>query len=100
MEGGNEMDGFEVFFIIGAITILAVFAVSFLLKKQFPKKSLDIIFALIIILLCLAFFPITIFAIGGWDGMGYGIACFFVLVGTLIGMIAHQIVKLFRKTYV
>lgn len=100
MEGGNGMNGFEVFFIIGAVTIFIVFTVSFLLKKQFPQKSFDIIFALILILICLAFFPVTIFAIGGWDGMGYGIACFFVLVGTLIGMISHQIMKLFRKTYV
>nr|WP_257130435.1 YesK-like family protein [Bacillus pseudomycoides] len=65
------MNGFEVFFIIGAVTILIVFAVSFLLKKQFPKRPFDIIFALILILLCLAFFPFTIFAIGGWNGLWY-----------------------------
>ncbi|MEN1938124.1 YesK-like family protein [Paenibacillus sp. 102] len=100
MEGGNGVNGFEVFFIIGTVTILIVFAVSFLLKKQFPKRSFDIIFALILILLCLAFFPFTIFAIGGWDGIGYGIACFFVLMGTIIGMITHQFVKLFRGNYV
>ncbi|WP_033674422.1 YesK-like family protein [Bacillus gaemokensis] len=94
------MNGFEVFFIIGAITILIVFAVSFVLKKQFPHRRFDIIFALILILLCLIFFPVTIFAIGGWEGMGYGIACFFVLVGTLIGMITHQFIKIFRGKYV
>lgn len=94
------MNGFEVFLMIGAGTILIVFTVSFLLKKQFPQRQFDIIFALSLILLCFAFFPITIFAIGGWDGMGYGIVCFFVLLGTIIGMIAHQFVKLFRDQYV
>ncbi|MDM5186917.1 YesK-like family protein [Bacillus sp. DX4.1] len=94
------MNGFETFFIIGAVTILIVFTVSFLLKKQFPHRRFDITFALILMLLCFVFFPVTVFAIGGWDGMGYAIACFFVLLGTIIGMIAHQFVKLFRNKYV
>ncbi|EMA6343673.1 YesK-like family protein [Bacillus cytotoxicus] len=94
------MDGFEVFYIIGAMTIVLVFTVSFLLKKLFPAKSFDIIFALVVILLCIAFLLVTIFVIGGWKGMGYGIACFFILLGTLIGMIAHQFLKLFGNTSV
>ncbi|PQZ54983.1 hypothetical protein CQZ94_16890 [Bacillus sp. MYb209] len=103
MEGGNTMDwldGFSIFYIIGGITILLVFFISYLLKKRFPDKQFDIIFALSLVLLCLAFFPVTMMAIGGWEGMGYGFICFFVLLGTLIGMVAHQLVKIFRKSYV
>ncbi|MEH7044596.1 YesK family protein [Bacillus thuringiensis] len=40
------------------------------------------------------------YIIGGWEGMGYGFIGFFVLLGTLIGMIAHQLVKISRKSYV
>ncbi|WP_142395854.1 YesK-like family protein [Bacillus sp. MYb209] len=94
------LDGFSIFYIIGGITILLVFFISYLLKKRFPDKQFDIIFALSLVLLCLAFFPVTMMAIGGWEGMGYGFICFFVLLGTLIGMVAHQLVKIFRKSYV
>ncbi|EJQ40878.1 hypothetical protein IEE_04734 [Bacillus cereus BAG5X1-1] len=103
MEGGNTvdwLDGFGIFYIIGGVTILLVFFMSYLLKKRFPDKQFDIIFALSLVLLCLAFFPVTMIAIGGWEGMGYGFICFFVLIGTLIGMIAHQLVKIVRKSYV
>lgn len=94
------LDGFGIFYIIGGVTILLVFFMSYLLKKRFPDKQFDIIFALSLVLLCLAFFPVTMMAIGGWEGMGYGFICFFVLIGTLIGMIAHQLVKIVRKSYV
>ncbi|HDR7384083.1 YesK-like family protein [Bacillus toyonensis] len=94
------LDGFGIFYIIGGITILLVFAISYLLKKRFPDKQFDIIFSLSLVLLCLAFFPVTTIAIGGWEGMGYGFICFFVLLGTLIGMVAHQLVKIVRKSYV
>ncbi|MGX5470561.1 YesK-like family protein [Bacillus toyonensis] len=94
------LDGFGIFHIIGGITILLVFAISYLLKKRFPDKQFDIIFSLSLVLLCLAFFPVTMIAIGGWEGMGYGFICFFVLLGTLIGMVAHQLVKIVRKSYV
>ncbi|MDR5046121.1 hypothetical protein FNE59_11000 [Bacillus thuringiensis] len=99
------LDGFGIFYIIGGITIILVFAISYLLKKrfpdkQFPDKQFDIIFALSLILLCLASFPVTMMVIGGWEGMGYGFIGFFVLLGTLIGMIAHQLVKITRKSYV
>ncbi|PFD37122.1 hypothetical protein CN285_20155 [Bacillus cereus] len=94
------LDGFGTFYIIGGITICLVFAISYLLKKRFPDKQFDIIFSLILILLCLAFFPVTMIVIGGWEGMGYGFICFFVLIGTLIGMVAHQLVKIVRKSYV
>lgn len=103
MEGGNTMDwldGFGIFYIIGGVTILLVFFMSYLLKKRFPDKQFDIIFAISLVLLCLAFFPVTMMAIGGWEGMGYGFICFFVLIGTLIGMVAHQLVKIVRKSYV
>ncbi|MGV2487643.1 UNVERIFIED_CONTAM: hypothetical protein FOS07_27485, partial [Bacillus mycoides] len=88
------------FYIIGGVTVLLVFFMSYLLKKRFPDKQFDIIFALSLVLLCLAFFPVTMIAIGGWEGMGYGFICFFVLIGTLIGMVAHQLVKIVRKSYV
>ena len=42
MEGGNTMDwldGFGIFYIIGGITIILVFAISYLLKKRFPTNS-------------------------------------------------------------
>ncbi|MBC2683751.1 hypothetical protein HAU06_06095 [Bacillus toyonensis] len=94
------LDGFGIFYIIGGITILLVFAISYLLKKRFPDKQFDIIFSLSLVLLCLAFFPVTMIAIGGWEGMGYGFICFFVLLGTLIDMVAHQLVKIVRKSYV
>lgn len=103
MEGGNTMDwldGFGIFYIIGGVTVLLVFFMSYSLKKRFPDKQFDIIFALSLVLLCLAFFPVTMIAIGGWEGMGYGFICFFVLIGTLIGMVAHQLVKIVRKSYV
>lgn len=76
MEGGNSMDwldGFGIFYIIGGITIILVFAISYLLKKRFPDKQFDIIFALSLILLCLASFPVTMMVIGGWEGMGMGL---------------------------
>ncbi|AIW87764.1 YesK-like family protein [Bacillus mycoides] len=94
------LDGFGIFYIIGGVTVLLVFFMSYLLKKRFPDKQFDIIFALSLVLLCLAFFPVTMIAIGGWEGMGYGFICFFVLIGTLIGMVAHQLVKIVRKSYV
>ncbi|PHB48261.1 hypothetical protein COE91_23030 [Bacillus toyonensis] len=103
MKGGNTMDwldGFGIFYIIGGITIFLVFAISYLLKKRFPDKQFDIIFSLSLVLLCLAFFPVTMIAIGGWEGTGYGFICFFVLLGTLIGMVTHQLVKIVRKSYV
>ena len=74
MKGGNTvdlLDGFGIFYIIGGITIILVFAISYLLKKRFPDKQFDIIFSLSLVLLCLAFFPVTMIAIGGWEGMGY-----------------------------
>ncbi|KXY26927.1 hypothetical protein AT269_13075 [Bacillus cereus] len=94
------LDGFGIFYIIGGVTVLLVFFMSYLLKKRFPDKQFDIIFALSLVLLCLAFFPVTMIAIGGWEGMGYGFICFFVLIGTLIGMVAHQLVKIVRKSCV
>ncbi|EJP82683.1 YesK-like family protein [Bacillus cereus] len=94
------LDEFGIFYIIGGVTVLLVFFMSYLLKKRFPDKQFDIIFALSLVLLCLAFFPVTMIAIGGWEGMGYGFICFFVLIGTLIGMVAHQLVKIVRKSYV
>ncbi|WP_305927004.1 YesK-like family protein [Bacillus mycoides] len=94
------LDGFGIFYIIGGVTVLLVFFMSYLLKKRFPDKQFDIIFALSLVLLCLAFFPVTMIAIGGWEGMGYGFICFFILIGTLIGMVAHQLVKIVRKSYV
>ncbi|MEK4735196.1 MULTISPECIES: YesK-like family protein [Bacillus] len=94
------LNGFGIFYIIGGVTVLLVFFMSYLLKKRFPDKQFDIIFALSLVLLCLAFFPVTMIAIGGWEGMGYGFICFFVLIGTLIGMVAHQLVKIVRKSYV
>ncbi|QWG78494.1 MULTISPECIES: YesK-like family protein [Bacillus cereus group] len=94
------LDGFGIFYIIGGVTVPLVFFMSYLLKKRFPDKQFDIIFALSLVLLCLAFFPVTMIAIGGWEGMGYGFICFFVLIGTLIGMVAHQLVKIVRKSYV
>ncbi|QWG86519.1 YesK-like family protein [Bacillus mycoides] len=94
------LDGFGIFYIIGGVTVLLVFFMSYLLKKRFPDKQFDIIFARSLVLLCLAFFPVTMIAIGGWEGMGYGFICFFVLIGTLIGMVAHQLVKIVRKSYV
>ncbi|MED1057236.1 YesK-like family protein [Bacillus mycoides] len=94
------LDGFGIFYIIGGVTVLLVFFMSYLLKKRFPDKQFDIIFALSLVLLCLAFFPVTMIAIGGWEGMGYGFICFFVLIGTLIGMVAHQLVKIVRKSHV
>ena len=80
MKGGNNvdlLDGFSIFYIIGGITIILVFAISYLLKKRFPDKQFDIIFALSLILLCLASFPVTMMVIGGWEGMGYGFIGFF-----------------------
>ncbi|MEW4072058.1 YesK-like family protein [Bacillus thuringiensis] len=62
------LDGFGIFYIIGGITIILVFAISYLLKKRFPDKQFDIIFALSLILLCLASFPVTMIVIGGWVG--------------------------------
>ncbi len=103
MKGGNTvdlLDGFGIFYIIGGITIILVFAISYLLKKRFPDKQFDIIFSLSLILLCLSSFPVTMMVIGGWKGMGYGFIGFFVLLGTLIGMIAHQLLKISRKSYV
>lgn len=57
MKGGNNvdlLDGFSIFYIIGGITIILVFAISYLLKKRFPDKQFDIIFALSLILLLLS----------------------------------------------
>lgn len=88
------------FYIIGGITIILVFTISYLLKKRFPDKQFDIIFALSLILLLLSVLSVTMMVIGGWEGMGYGFIGFFVLIGTLIGMIAHQLVKITRKSYV
>nr|WP_257144423.1 YesK-like family protein [Bacillus wiedmannii] len=60
------LDGFSIFYIIGGITIILVFTISYLLKKRFPNKQFDIIFALSLILLCLASFPVTMMVIGDW----------------------------------
>ena len=79
MEGGNTMDwldGFGIFYIIGGVTILLVFFMSYLLKKRFPDKQFDIIFALSLVLLCLAFFPVTMIAIGGMGRNGIRIYLF------------------------
>jgi len=96
MKGGNNvdlLDGFSIFYIIGGITIILVFAISYLLKKRFPDKQFDIIFALSLILLCLASFPVTMMVIGGWEGMGYGFIGFFVLLGLYLGETDGSIVE-------
>ncbi|MBJ8026883.1 YesK-like family protein [Bacillus cereus group sp. N21] len=83
----------EIFLIISVLTVIVVFFVSFMLRKSFPNRSFDITFGLIIIIIC---FLITLFFIGGFEGMAYGFLCFFILIGTVVGMLLHQIVKLFR----
>lgn len=88
------------FFLMSSIiTTVLIFFISFTLRKSFPNRSLDILFGLIMIIICLVGFLCTLFFIGGWEGMGYGFLCFFLLIGTLIGMILHQIVKFFREKY-
>ena len=42
MKGGNTMDlldGFSIFYIIGGITIILVFAISYLLKKTVSRQA-------------------------------------------------------------
>ena len=88
------------FFLMSSIiTMILVFLISFTLRKSFPNRSLDITFGLIMIIICLVSFLLTLFFIGGWEGMTYGFLCFFILIGTIIGMLLHQIVKFFRKKY-
>lgn len=92
-QGGRKM---ETFLIISILTVIVVFFVSFMLRKSFPNRSFDITFGLIIIIICLICFLITLFFIGGFEGMAYGFLCFFILIGTVVGMLLHQIVKLLR----
>ncbi|PED09319.1 YesK-like family protein [Bacillus pseudomycoides] len=90
----------ETFLIISVLAVIVVFFVSFMLRKSFPNRSFDITFGLIIIiicLICLICFLITLFFIGGFEGMAYGFLCFFILIGTVVGTLLHQIVKLFRS---
>ncbi|WP_242220721.1 YesK-like family protein [Bacillus cereus group sp. BfR-BA-01380] len=88
------------FFLMSSIiTMVLVFLISFTLRKSFPNRSLDITFGLIMIFICLISFLLTLFFIDGWEGMAYGFLCFFILIGTIIGMLLHQIVKFFRKKY-
>ncbi|MFD0767876.1 YesK-like family protein [Bacillus sp. CGMCC 1.60114] len=87
----------EIFLISSIVTTVVVFLISFMLQKNFPKRSFDIIFGLIVIIICFVCFLLTLFFIGGWEGMGYGFLCFFILIGTIIGMLIHQIVKFFSR---
>ncbi|MDP7981508.1 YesK-like family protein [Bacillus multifaciens] len=89
----------EFFLMSSIITMVLVFLISFILRKSFPNRSFDITFGLIMIIICLVSFFFTLFFLDGWEGMGYGFLCFFVLIGTIIGMLLHQIVKFFRKKY-
>ncbi|PGZ94739.1 hypothetical protein COE51_22255 [Bacillus pseudomycoides] len=89
-----------IFLISSIVTTVVVFLISFLLQKIFPKRSFDIIFGFIVIIICFVCFLLTLFFIGGWEGMAYGFLCFFILIGTIIGMLIHQIVKFFRNRYI
>ncbi|MGG2016909.1 YesK-like family protein [Bacillus sp. S10(2024)] len=89
----------EFFLMSSIITMVLVFLISFTLRKSFPNRSLDISFGLIMIIICLVGFLCTLFFIGGWEGMGYGFLCLFISIGTLIGMLLHQMVKFFRNKY-
>ncbi|CAG9612288.1 hypothetical protein BACCIP111899_01461 [Bacillus rhizoplanae] len=94
------MEKVEIFWIISIITTVVVFLISFMLRKSFPNRSFDIAFGLIVIIICFVCFLFTLFFIGGWEGMGYGFLCFFILIGTIIGMLLHQVVKFFRDKYI
>ena len=41
------LDGFGIFYIIGGVTVLLVFFMSYLLKKRFPDKQFDIYLQLV-----------------------------------------------------
>ena len=88
----------EFFLMSSIITMILVFLISFTLRKSFPNRSLDISFRLIMIIIFLVVFC-TLFFSDGWEGMAYGFLCFFILIGTVIGMLLHQIVTFFRKKY-
>ncbi|MGG0184908.1 YesK-like family protein [Bacillus rhizoplanae] len=90
----------EIFWIISIITTVVVFLISFMLRKSFPNRSFDIAFGLIVIIICFVCFLFTLFFIGGWEGMAYGFLCFFILIGTITGMLLHQVVKFFRGKYI
>lgn len=87
----------QFFIISGILATIIVFIVSFMLRKTFPTRSFDITFGLIVIIFCVVGFLGTMFFINGWEGMAYGFLCFFILIGTLIGMFFHQIMKLYAK---
>lgn len=89
----------EFFLMSSIITMILVFLISFTLRKSFPNRSLDISFGLIMIIIFLVGFFCTLFFSDGWEGMAYGFLCFFILIGTVIGMLLHQIVKFFPKKY-
>lgn len=89
----------EFFLISSIITMILVFLISFTLRKIFPNRSLDITFGLIMIIIFLGCIICTLFFRDGWEGMAYGFLCFFILIGTVTGMLLHQIVKFFRKKY-
>ncbi|MCM3735840.1 YesK-like family protein [Bacillus cytotoxicus] len=89
----------DFFLVSSIITMVLVFLVSFTLRKSFPNRSFDITFGLIMIIICLVSFFFTLFFLGGWEGMAYGFLCFFILIGTVVGMLLHQLVKFFRKKY-
>ncbi|MGF9966338.1 YesK-like family protein [Bacillus rhizoplanae] len=87
----------EFFLVSSIVTMVIVFLISFTLRKIFPNRSFDITFGLIMIIICLVSFLFTLFFIGGWEGMGYGFLSLFILIGTIIGMLIHQIVKFFSR---
>ncbi|HDX9578129.1 TPA: YesK-like family protein [Bacillus pseudomycoides] len=89
----------DFFLVSSIITMILVFLISFTLRKFSPNRSLDITFGLIMIIICLVSFFFTLFFLDGWEGMAYGFLCFFILIGTIVGMLLHQLVKFFRKKY-
>lgn len=87
----------QLFILSGIVAAIVMFIISFILRKMFPTRSFDISFGFMVVILCIVGFLGSMFFNNGWEGMAYGFLCFFILIGALIGMVLHQIMKIFKK---
>ncbi|MFL0401267.1 YesK family protein [Bacillus nitratireducens] len=86
-------DSWTIVILLLAVSALILF-LFLIIRTLFPAKKYDKNLGLILIILSLLAIPISIFLIGGWAGMGFGIIAVFIFTAVIIALIANKFIKL------
>lgn len=81
------LDGWTPLFLL----MIGMVVVMVLLARILARKTLYLTTA-VVVLICIAMFFVSIFSVGGWDGMALGIIAILLLVGALLGTFIGRVI--------